>query len=73
MSFNKWIKCLIDVDFFWKSKIKMVRCVLEEDLKNIEFEISEDVDVIFIFDYMGLWEDFFRGIYVYGLYNFICS
>lgn len=56
---------------FKKSKIKMARRVLEEDLKNIEFETSEDVDVTPTFDHMGLREDLLRGIYAYGLYYFI--
>lgn len=73
MGLNKWIKRPIDADFFWKSKIKMARRVLEEDLKNIEFETSEDVDVTPTFDHMGLREDLLRGIYAYGLYNFIRS
>lgn len=51
----------------------MARRVLEEDLKNIEFETSEDVDVTPTFDHMGLREDLLRGIYAYGLYNFIRS
>lgn len=51
----------------------MARRVLEEDLKNIEFETSEDVDVTPTFDNMGLREDLLRGIYAYGLYNFIRS
>lgn len=46
----------------------MARRVLEEDLKNIEFETSEDVDVTPTFDHMGLREDLLRGIYAYGLY-----
>lgn len=33
---------------------------------KVEFEISEEVDVIFMFDIMGLWEDLLWGIYVYG-------
>lgn len=73
MGLYKWIKRPIDADFFWKSKIKMARRVLEEDLKNIEFETSEDVDVTPTFDHMGLREDLLRGIYAYGLYNFIRS
>uniref|UniRef100_K1PBL2 Integrator complex subunit 7 n=1 Tax=Magallana gigas TaxID=29159 RepID=K1PBL2_MAGGI len=44
----------------------MARRVLEEDLKNIEFETSEDVDVTPTFDHMGLREDLLRGIYAYG-------
>merc|ERR1712193_266007 len=39
---------------------------IEEDLKNIEFETSEDVDVTTTFDGMGIREDLLRGIYAYG-------
>lgn len=42
------------------------RRVMSEDLKNIEFETSEDVDVTPTFDNMGLREDLLRGIYAYG-------
>jgi len=39
---------------------------LNDDLKNIEFETSEEVDVTPTFDSMGLREDLIRGIYAYG-------
>lgn len=39
------------------------------DLSNIEFETSEDVEVISIFDKLGLTEDLLRGIYNYGKYK----
>ena len=42
------------------------RRVMSEDLKNVEFETSEDVDVTPTFDNMGLREDLLRGIYAYG-------
>ena len=42
------------------------RQVVEEDLINVEFETSEDVEVIPTFDSMGLREDLLRGIYAYG-------
>ena len=42
------------------------RAVAEEDLANVEFETSEDVEVIPTFDSMGLREDLLRGIYAYG-------
>lgn len=42
------------------------RRVVEEDLANVEFETSEDVDVVPTFDSMGLREDLLRGIYAYG-------
>ena len=39
----------------------------DDDLANVEFETSEDVDVIPTFDNMGLREDLLRGIYAYGM------
>ena len=40
---------------------------MPDDLKNIEFETSEDVDVTPTFDGMGLREELLRGIYSYGM------
>ena len=48
------------------SSQQKVRQVVEEDLANVEFETSEDVEVIPTFDSMGLREDLLRGIYAYG-------
>lgn len=73
MGLNNESSVQLTLIFVEKSKIKMARRVLEEDLKNIEFETSEDVDVTPTFDHMGLREDLLRGIYAYGLYNFIRS
>ena len=42
------------------------RRVLSDDLKNIEFETSEGVEVTPTFDNMGLREELLRGIYGYG-------
>ena len=39
---------------------------LPDDLKNVEFETSEEVDVTPTFDSMGIREDLLRGIYAYG-------
>merc|ERR1712156_1129918 len=39
---------------------------VDDDLANVEFETSEDVEVIPTFDSMGLREDLLRGIYAYG-------
>merc|ERR1712117_584379 len=41
----------------------------DDDLANVEFETSEDVDVIPTFDSMGLREDLLRGVYSYGFEN----
>jgi ATP-dependent RNA helicase len=38
----------------------------DDDLANVEFETSEDVEVIPTFDSMGLREDLLRGVYAYG-------
>lgn len=42
------------------------RKLINEDLANVEFESSEDVQVITSFDKVGLREDLLRGIYAYG-------
>ncbi|CAH8482202.1 unnamed protein product [Schistosoma turkestanicum] len=39
---------------------------IENDLKNVEFETSENIDVIPSFDSMCLRDDLLRGIYAYG-------
>ena len=40
---------------------------ISDDLKNVEFETSEEVEVTPTFDSMGLREDLIRGIYAYGM------
>lgn len=35
-------------------------------MSNVEFETSEDVEVVPTFDSMGLREELLRGIYAYG-------
>lgn len=37
-----------------------------EDLSNVEFETSEDVEVVPTFNAMNLKEELLRGIYAYG-------
>lgn len=37
-----------------------------EDLSNVEFETSEEVEVIEKFNNMGLREELMRGIFAYG-------
>lgn len=39
---------------------------LVDDLTHVEFETSEDVEVLNTFDAMHLREDLIRGIYSYG-------
>lgn len=53
-----------------ESKGRRVVQQLPDDLTNIEFETSEDVNVIPTFDSMGLREDLLRGIYAYGTCDF---
>jgi len=38
----------------------------DEDLKHVEFETSDGVDIVPTFDLMGLNKDLLRGIYSYG-------
>ena len=42
------------------------RVQLKEDLSFVEFETSENVEVISSFQSMGIKEDLLRGIYAYG-------
>lgn len=42
------------------------RVLPNDDLSNVEFETSEDVEVLPSFDTMELREDLLRGIYAYG-------
>lgn len=45
------------------------RSAKELDMTGVEFETSEDVDVVSSFDSMNLREDLVRGIYAYGTYR----
>lgn len=38
-----------------------------EDLSNVEFETSEDVEVVPTFQSMKLREELLRGVYAYGM------
>nr|XP_029710312.1 eukaryotic initiation factor 4A-III-like [Aedes albopictus] len=42
------------------------RMPANEDLSNVEFETSEDVEVLPTFNSMGLREELLRGVYAYG-------
>jgi len=42
------------------------RKTLDDELQKVEFETSEEVDVVPTFDSMGIREDLLRGIYAYG-------
>lgn len=46
-----------------------MRRFIPEDLSNVEFETSEEVQVVPTFDGMGLREDLLRGIYAYGMHG----
>lgn len=48
------------------SEVSFKRTLPTEDLSNVEFDTSEDVEVISTFDTMGLREELLRGIYAYG-------
>lgn len=50
---------------------KSRRVAQTEDLSNVEFETSEDVEVIPTFDNMGLRDELLRGIYAYGVAFFL--
>lgn len=39
---------------------------LTDDLSHVEFDTSEDVEILSTFDNMNLREDLIRGIYSYG-------
>lgn len=41
---------------------------MPDDLRFIEFETSEEVEVTPTFDSMGLRDDLLRGVYAYGKY-----
>jgi len=49
-----------------ENKPRTVLPVNVDDLTNVEFETSEDVDVLSTFDLMGLREELIRGVYSYG-------
>lgn len=48
------------------SEVSLNRKIITEDLSNVEFDTSEDVEVIPTFDSMGLRDELLRGIYTYG-------
>jgi ATP-dependent RNA helicase len=49
-----------------EGKSRRIAAAQNEDLSNVEFETSEDVEVIPTFDNMGLRDELLRGIYAYG-------
>ena len=54
---------------FYFLEIKMssrARKTIDDELQKVEFETSEEVDVVPTFDSMGIREDLLRGIYAYG-------
>lgn len=45
----------------------------DEDPTKIEFETSEEVDVVPTFDQLKLREDLLRGVYAYGKCDIVCN
>ena len=45
----------------------------DEDPTKIDFETSEEVDVVPTFDQLKLREDLLRGVYAYGTYMTPCQ
>lgn len=45
------------------------RSAMYEDLSNVEFETSEEVEVVDKFKNMGLREELMRGIFAYGMFS----
>lgn len=46
--------------------VKKANPSIPDDLSNVEFETSEDVEVVPDFDLLNLNENLLRGIYNYG-------
>ena len=44
---------------------------IDDDLKNIVFETSEEVEVTPTFDELGLKQELLRGIYSFGIMSFL--
>merc|ERR1712235_141911 len=60
---------IFESDFDCLTEIKMssrARKTIDDELQKVEFETSEEVDVVPTFDSMGIREDLLRGIYAYG-------
>jgi len=49
-----------------ESSLRKRKMEVAEDLSNVEFETSEEIDIVSSFDKMGLTSDLVRGIYSYG-------
>merc|ERR1712002_568087 len=60
--FESDFDCLTD-----QLKMSRARKTIDDELQKVEFETSEEVDVVPTFDSMGIREDLLRGIYAYGL------
>merc|ERR1712235_136825 len=60
---------IFESDFDCLTEIKMssrARKTIDDELQKVEFETSEEVDVVPTFDSIGIREDLLRGIYAYG-------
>merc|ERR1712212_1261577 len=61
--FESDFDCLTDFVVKMSSR---ARKTIDDELQKVEFETSEEVDVVPTFDSMGIREDLLRGIYAYG-------
>merc|ERR1711868_82906 len=59
--FESDFDCLTD-----QLRMSRARKTIDDELQKVEFETSEEVDVVPTFDSMGIREDLLRGIYAYG-------
>lgn len=50
------------------SVVKKADPSIPDDLSNVEFETSEDIEVLPSFDSINLNEHLLRGIYAYGMF-----
>merc|ERR1712227_79332 len=55
-----------DFDCLTEVMSSRARKTIDDELQKVEFETSEEVDVVPTFDSMGIREDLLRGIYAYG-------
>ena len=53
------------------SKRRVVEEDMLGDMANVEFETSDNVEVIKTFDSLGLKEDLIRGIFAYGKWQIL--
>lgn len=66
ISKNPWFSVVKHKTKFNMAALQRNAQKFQEDLTNVEFETSEDVEVLPTFNTMGLREELLRGIYAYG-------